>query len=41
MKKIRVIVLLILLAISFGSCVSSKGMAGGGCNMNTRLVGYR
>ena len=39
MKKIYFILSVIILAAIFSSCASGRGMAGGGCSVNAKLVG--
>jgi hypothetical protein len=41
MKKIYFILSVFILAAIFTSCASGRGMAGGGCSVNAKLVGYR
>ena len=41
MKKIYFILTVILTLAIFSSCASGRGMAGGGCSVNAKLVGYR
>ena len=41
MKKTYFILTVILIVAIFSSCASGRGMAGGGCSVNSKLVGYR
>jgi len=41
MKKFTIPVIAIILALVVASCTAYRGNAGGGCQMNRNLVGYK
>ncbi|MEY2586527.1 MAG: hypothetical protein RLY11_376 [Bacteroidota bacterium] len=41
MKRTFLLLVLVSVVISFTSCMSAKGNAKGGCQVNRNLVGYK
>lgn len=41
MKKITIPALLVIITLVVTSCTTYRGNAGGGCQMNRNLVGYK